>query len=162
MSSCHTLPFEMQIHARESWQNPEKLKMYKLYNLMSRYMAPKINIPTKTNKKSNCSQPLNSCVCICACVYGCTFQRSMMVASHGSPPCFSRQGLTLNLELTPWFNWLASKSQNPPVFIFPELGLQTCCQTLFPTWILGIPIRTYTATILLTELPPPSRQLLYP
>lgn len=55
-------------------------------------------------------------MCVCLCVeFRSWCWVSFSITIH---LLFLRYGLSLNLELTDWLNWLPSKSQDPPVSVF--------------------------------------------
>ena len=72
------------------------------------------------------------CVCMCApCVHpSCTcggWRSLTCVFLCCAPSYFLRQGLSLNLELMDWQDWL---TPDPTVLSFPGLGFQACPATL--------------------------------
>lgn len=91
-----------------------------------------------------------SAVCVCVLMYACVYMSSVLIC-HALPYSL-RQGISLNLELIDWLDWLANEFQGGPTGYVPlVLGLQTCittCSFSVGAGDLSLGSHTCTSTLL--------------
>lgn len=103
---------------------------------------------------------LSMCACMYTCVHKCVGQILILkIFLFCTPPCFLRQDLSINMELTHWLDWLTWELQAPAVSLsLSSTGVTgTCCISSF-MWMLKIQAqvlyRTRAESVLLTETSP--------